>query len=94
MLERTVRTSVEFQNPFLLAGVDKVLPPGIYEIETVEEVMDCPSAIVYRRVSTTITVQGPTALSRQLTTVDPADLAAALERDKTGADHSSRAKVG
>jgi hypothetical protein len=85
MLERTVRTSVEFQNPFLLAGVDKVLPPGIYEIETVEEAVDCVSTSVYRRVSTTITVQGPTALSRQLTTVDPADLAAALERDKNDA---------
>lgn len=81
MDERLTRKPVEFLHPFLLDGVDGMQPPGTYEVETVEEQLGGLSFVAYRRVSTTITLHGPTALSRQLTTIDPADLAAALKRD-------------
>ncbi|HEX2839651.1 hypothetical protein [Hyphomicrobium sp.] len=90
MFERTVRTSVQFRHPFRLAGVEKTLSPGIYEIETVEEAIDSLSVVGYRRVSTTITLPGPTVLSRQLTTVDPAELERALDRDRMDGDDSSQ----
>lgn len=90
MLERTVRTSVQFHRPFRLAGVERTLLPGIYEIETVEEPVDSLSVSGYRRISTTITLPGPTALSRQLTTIDPMDLAGALDRDRMDGDDASQ----
>lgn len=90
MIERTVRTSVQFHRPFRLAGVETILSPGIYEIETVEQALDSLSVAGYRRISTTITLPGPTALSRQLTTIDPADLAGALERDRMDGNGSSQ----
>jgi hypothetical protein len=90
MIERTVRTSVQFRRPFRLAGVEKILSPGIYEIETVEEALDSLSVGGYRRTSTTITLPGPTALSRQLTTISPEDLAGALDRDRMDGNDSSQ----
>jgi hypothetical protein len=81
MVERTRRKTVKFLHPFQLGGVEGLLPPGSYEVETVEEQLEGLSFEAYRRVSTTITVQGPTGLSRQLSTIDPIDLAAALDRD-------------
>lgn len=83
MGERTTRTSVEFAYPFRLDGVDGVQPPGTYEIETVEETLDGLSFVAYRRVSTTIALNGSSAatVSRQLTMIDPAELAVALKRD-------------
>ena len=82
MTERTIRTSVQFRRPFRLIGIDETLPRGVYEIETVEEPIDSLSVIGWRRISTTITVQGGTMMSRQQTTIDPADLAAALANDE------------
>jgi hypothetical protein len=82
MTERIVRTSVQFCRSFRLSGIDELLPPGTYEIETVEEQIDSLSIVGWRRISTAITVQGPTTLSRQLTSIDPADLAAALGQDR------------
>lgn len=86
MIERTAQTSVQFRRPFRLVGFDELLPPGTYEIEVVEEQIDSLSIVGWRRTSITITVQAPTALSRQLTTIDPADLAAALARDAMDED--------
>lgn len=90
MLERTVRTSVQFHRPFRLAGVEKILSPGIYEIETVEVEIDSLLVSGYRRISTTITLPGPTVLSRQLTTIDPEDLANALNRDRMDGHDNSK----
>ena len=80
-MERSTRNLVRFLHPFQLGGIEGVLPPGSYEVETVEEQLEGLSFVAYRRVTTTITVPGPTALSRQLTEIDPKDLAAALEKD-------------
>jgi len=81
MNERLSRTLVEFAHSFLLPGVEGLQPAGIYEVETVEEQLDSVSFVAYRRISTMITVRGPTVLSRQQAPIDPADLALALKRD-------------
>lgn len=83
MGERTTRRSVVFVHPFQLAGVDGIQPPGIYDVETVEQQLDGLSFLAYRRLATTITLRGNNvaAVSRQVHTIDPEDLAAALERD-------------
>jgi hypothetical protein len=83
MATRTQRRSVVFKRPFLLAGIDRVLPPGSYEVVTDEELIEGLSFPVYRRVSTAMMVP---ALSHQasaveMQTIDPRDLEAALERD-------------
>lgn len=83
MAERFTQRSVVFARAFSLAGVEGVQPPGTYEVETLDEQIDGLSFVAYRRISTTIALHGPTAAtsSRQVTAIDPADLAQAIERD-------------
>ena len=84
MTTRSNRTTVTFQNPVLLGGVDGVLPAGSYTIETEEERIEMLSFEAYRRVSTTISLPsiGTASLTRQIVDIDPHELAAAQERDK------------
>lgn len=83
MAERLTSKSVEFAFPFMLGGIDGLQPAGVYEVETVEEQIDGLSFMAYRRLSTTIVLRsdGRSMRSRQITEIDPTDLAAALERD-------------
>ena len=83
MAERLTRKSVEFVRPFELGGVEGLQPAGTYDVETLEEQLDGLSFVAYRRVSTTIALRASNlaTLSRQLTMIDPADLAAALVKD-------------
>jgi len=81
MITRTQRATTSFEQPFLLRGVDRMLPPGTYEIATEEELIEGLSFPVYRRVSTVIFVPGQLASSIEMVTIDPVDLAAAEARD-------------
>ena len=56
MTTRSLTKSVAFSRPFLLKGVDRVLPPGDYRVVTDEELIEGLSFPVYRRVSTTLYV--------------------------------------
>jgi hypothetical protein len=90
MMTRTSRKTVTFVHPFLLKGVDRLLPPGEYQVITDEELIDGLSFPVYRRVATMILVpaQSQPACSVEMVTVDPLDLQAAQERDAgPGAQH-------
>lgn len=83
MTVRTTRASVTFVNPFTLGDFDEVLPPGVYEVETDEELLDGLSFQAFRRTATLFHLTarfGHPRLSRTLT-IDPNDLAAALGRD-------------
>lgn len=84
MNERVVRKNVTFAHAFQLAGVRGDQPPGVYQVETVEEQLLGLSFVAYRRLSTTIElhVDQRASASRQLTTIDPTDLVAALEQDE------------
>jgi hypothetical protein len=83
MITRSHSKSVVFSRPFLLKGVDRVLPPGDYRVVTDEELIEGISFPVYRRVSTMIFVpsQSRHASSVEMITIDPADLRTALDRD-------------
>jgi hypothetical protein len=70
---------VVFSKPFLLKGIDRMLPAGGYRVVTDEELIEGVSFPVYRRVSTMIFV--PTPSSIEMVTIDPLDLLAALDRD-------------
>ena len=81
---RTTRKIVEFSNPFSIEGVGRVLPAGNYEIVTDEELIEGLSFPVYRRVATMMlayTKSSPVP-STEMLTIDPRDLATAIERDK------------
>lgn len=86
MTMRTQRTMSAFAQPFLLKGVDRVLPPGTYEILTEEELIEGLSFPVYRRVSTVIFVPGQIGSSIEMVPVDPLDLTAAQDRDAAAQD--------
>jgi len=80
---RTRRKTVVFGHPFRLKGVDRVLPPGDYEVVTDEELIEGLSFPVYHRVSTAIIVpaQFHQASSVEMVAIDPRDLQAAQDRD-------------
>ena len=56
MTMRSRRETVTFQHPFQLRGVDRLLPPGAYEVVTDEEMIEGLSFPAFRRVATMIMV--------------------------------------
>jgi hypothetical protein len=79
---RTQRRTVEFRRAFLLKGIDRILPPGKYDIVSDEELIEGLSFPVYRRVSTIIFVPAAAMASAvEMVAVDPRDLQAARDRD-------------
>jgi hypothetical protein len=83
MTIRTTKTTVTFLNPFTFRDFDDVLPPGVYEVETDEELLEGLSFHAYRRTLTLIHLpakSGRQELTRTLT-IDPDDLDVALKRD-------------
>jgi hypothetical protein len=80
---RTLTKTVVFTRPFLLKGVDRILPAGDYRVVTDEELIEGLSFPVYRRLSTMIFVpaQSHPTSSVEMVTIDPADLQAARDRD-------------
>lgn len=80
MITRTKRVTLTFKHPFSLKGVDRPLAPGKYEVVSDEELIEELSFPVYRRVSTHLPPHGSSSI--EMVNVDPADLAAAQERDR------------
>lgn len=82
MVTRTKRVTLTFQNSFSVKGVDRRLAAGDYEVMTDEELIEELSFPVYRRVTTMILLAADARQSSiEMVTVEPADLAAAHERD-------------
>ena len=81
MIARSLSETVVFNRPFVLTGIDQMLPAGAYRIVTDEELIEGISLPVYRRVATMIFVPAPTHGASSMLTIDPLDLRAALERD-------------
>jgi hypothetical protein len=79
---RTRREKITFRRPFLLQVIGRSLPAGTYEVITDEELIEGLSFPVYRRVSTMVFAPAtPPSSAIEMLTVDPHELAAALERD-------------
>jgi hypothetical protein len=88
MITRTNSKVVTFNHPFLLKGIDRLVPAGAYRVLTDEELIECLSFPVYRRLSTMMMVPGQSS-SVELVTVDPCDLQAAQNRDTKFAELTS-----
>lgn len=80
MFTRTKTRTVHFDAPFTLTGLDGAHPAGDYRVLDDEEQMTGISWLAYRRVATMIEVVAGSKTS--LITIDPAELEAALEKDK------------
>jgi hypothetical protein len=79
---RTRHDTWTFGQPFLLKGVDRLLPAGDYRVATDEELIEGLSFSAYRRVATMIFVPGATQrASLEMVGIDPMDLQAAHEKD-------------
>jgi hypothetical protein len=74
---------VTFLHPFSLAGVEQEQGPGTYTVETIEELVDAPTVVAYRRLSTMILLPSPHYgyASKQAVLIDPIDLKAARNKD-------------
>ena len=81
MTVRTIRRTISFLRPFYLKGVDRVLPPGDYQVMTDEELIEGLSFPAYHRVSTAIFVPAPSGSAIEMATIDPLDLQAAHALD-------------
>jgi hypothetical protein len=82
----------QFQQFLLDHRVGRVLPAGVYEVVTDEELIEGLSFPVYRRVATMILA--PTQSSQpsiEMLTIDPHDLATAMMRDTLAAKSVSAA---
>jgi hypothetical protein len=86
MTIRTSNKTVNFVRPFLLKGVDRVLPSGEYQVATDEELIQELSFPAYRRVATVIFVPAEShhASSVEMVSIDPRDLQEAQDRDAEG----------
>lgn len=83
MTARTNRKTVTFAHPFLLKGVDRMLPAGDYKVTTDEELIQELSFPAYRRTATLIFVPAEShrASSVEMVAIDPHDLQEAQDRD-------------
>jgi len=81
MTTRTRDKTWTFSKPFMLKGVDRLLPAGDYHVTTDEELIEGLSFPVYRRVATMIFIPGPAQRGLEMITIDPADLQAAQQQD-------------
>jgi hypothetical protein len=82
MIARALSKTVVFSKPFLLRGIDRMLPAGDYRVVTDEELIEGLSFPAYRRVSTMIFVPAMHGASAvEMVTIDPLDLRSALDRD-------------
>ena len=95
MAGRTTRMSVTFSRSFSLTGVDGIQPAGTYRVQTVDVTLDSLSILAYRRVSTTIELPavGTASSKRQVITIDPLELEAALKRDPAGSAEEIRKEI-
>jgi hypothetical protein len=84
MTTRTTETIVTFRRPFTLAALEGAQPAGTYRVETDEERLDGLSFDAFLRVATMLHLpaMSATGARRQVITIDPAELAAALEADR------------
>src|ERR1700747_1360827 len=88
MITRTNSKVVTFSHPFLLKGIDRLVPAGAYRVLTDEELIEGFFFPVYPRFSTMMMVPGQSS-SVELVTIDPCDLQAAQDRDAKFAELTS-----
>ena len=83
MITRSRRETVHFKRPFWIKGIDRLLPPGGYEVITDEEMIEGLSFASFRRIATMIMVPGaaPRTSSREMISISAVDLLDAQRED-------------
>lgn len=83
MVTRTTHSTVHFNAPFALRGLDEIQPAGDYDIDMDEETIDV-SWLAYRCIATYIHLpsQASAQRPRQLVAIDRDELEAALRLDR------------
>ena len=76
---RSTKSTVTFQHPFDFPGTDGVQPPGSYDVEIEEEIVETISRTVYIRVATLLYIRSPGMV--RTVTIHPDHLEAALKMD-------------
>ena len=92
MAIRTTKNTVIFNKPFILGGLDEMLPAGAYSVETDEELLEGISFPAYRRILTLIHLHSSPDRPgvTETLTIDPNELDAALKRDRESPEVSGR----
>jgi hypothetical protein len=88
MTMRTRRETIIFKHPVRINGIERLLPAGVYEVVTDEEMIEGLSFPSFRRVATMIMVPGapPRHHSVEMITINSIDLADAQHRDAVASD--------
>jgi hypothetical protein len=83
MTTRSRRETVTFRHPFRIKGIDRVLPPGAYEVITDEEMIEGLSFASFRRVATMIMVPAaaPRSSTMEMISIGSVDLSDAQRID-------------
>jgi hypothetical protein len=83
MTVRSRRETVHFKDPFRIRGIDRLLPPGAYEVITDEEMIEGLSFPSFRRIATLIMVPGiaPGNSSIEMVSISSVDLSDAQRND-------------
>ena len=80
---RSRRETVTFKHPFRIKGIDRLLPPGAYEVITDEEMIEGLSFASFRRVATMIMVRaaGLRTSAMEMVSIGSVDLSDAQRID-------------
>lgn len=80
---RTRRETLTFRHPFRLAGIDRLVPAGAYDVVTDEELIEGLSFASFRRIATMITIPAapPHQSSMEMIAVGATELADAQRND-------------
>jgi hypothetical protein len=83
MTTRSRRETITFKHSFQIKGIDRVLPPGAYEVITDEEMIQGLSFASFRRVATLIMVPAapPRSSTMEMISIGSVDLADAQRID-------------
>jgi hypothetical protein len=83
MTMRSRREVITFQHPFRIKGIDRVLPPGAYDVITDEEMIEGLSFASFRRVATMIMVPAapPRGSTMEMISIGSVDLSDAQRID-------------
>ncbi len=84
MTSRTTETVVHFTSEFTLPGFDKPQPAGSYRVDSDEEMIGGLTRNAWRRIGAFIHLPAIAVRSstHRMVPINPADLEAALEKDR------------
>jgi hypothetical protein len=83
MTMRSRRETITFLHPFRIKGIDRLLPPGAYQVITDEEMIEGLSFRAFRRVATMIMVPAapPRSSTMEMISIGSVDLSDAQRID-------------